>query len=168
MASTIEDRLHRLEATEAIRDLKARYLAACDAKDPEGVRACFADGGIEIDYGPIGSFDNADDLVAIYRKMACHPHMVEMHHGSNPRIEVLDTDTARGRWSMQYQLINTREMTLTQLGGEYDDEYRFTPDGWRIGATRFQVSSTLVLELSEEVIKCLVAGRKAPVWQRAG
>lgn len=69
---------------------------------------------------------------------------------------------------MQYQLINTREMTLTQLGGEYEDEYRLTPDGWRISATRFQVTSTLVLELSEEVIKCLVAGRKAPVWQRAG
>lgn len=97
MDNATEARLRRLEHAESIRDLKARYLAACDAKDPEGVRACFADGEIEIDYGPIGSFDNADDLVAVYRKMACHPHMVEMHHGSNPRIEVLDTKTARGR-----------------------------------------------------------------------
>lgn len=31
----IEERLQRLEDDRAIRDLKARYLRACDSKDPD-------------------------------------------------------------------------------------------------------------------------------------
>lgn len=162
MNDIVEDRLRRLEDAEAIRNLKARYLACCDAKDPEGVRACFADGPVAIDYGPIGRFENADDLVAVYAEIACHPHMVELHHGANPRIEVTGDDTAEGRWSVHYQLINTRDMTLTQFAGEYEDAYRRTPAGWRIGATRFAVTSALVVELGESALKRLLADNRAP------
>ena len=90
----LAQRLHRLEAAEAIRNLKARYLAACDRKDPATMRACFADGTVEIDYGAVGCFDNADALVALYTQMACHDHMVELHHGSNPQISVTAEDAA--------------------------------------------------------------------------
>ena len=156
------DRLARLEAREAIRDLKSRYFAACDAKDPAGMRACFADGPVRIDYGRVGTFDRADALVEVYRQMACHPHMVEMHHGANPQIEVLDGERARGTWSLHYQLINTAEHTLTQLGGHYEDEYRLTAGGWKIVATTFTPTSTLVLQLGEVATKLVFAGRAPP------
>lgn len=158
----IEDRIRRLEDIEAIRALKARYLACCDAKDPDGVRACFADGPITIEYGPIGSFETADDLVAVYTEIACHEHMVEMHHGVNPRIELTGGDSAHGRWNVHYQLINTRDMTLTQLAGEYRDEYRRTPAGWRISATRFAVTSALSVTLGEDALKLLLASNQPP------
>ena len=41
---TLEQRLARLEAIEDIGQLKARYLHACDRKDPDAVRACFVTG----------------------------------------------------------------------------------------------------------------------------
>ncbi len=163
MRDSLEDRIARLEAIEAIRALKARYLAACDAKDPEAVRACFADGPVHIDYGAIGTFDNADDLVKIYTDIACHPHMLEMHHGSNPRIELTDSHTAEGAWSMQYQLINSNDMTLTQIGGVYLDEYRLIEGEWKITSTHFSAESTLAVELGEAALKKMFAGRRMPM-----
>ncbi len=160
MSESLEKRLAQLEAIEQIRTLKSRYLACCDAKDPEGMRACFADGRVHIDYGAVGTFDNADDLKTLYTQMACHPHMVEMHHGSNPRIEMIDASHARGRWALTYQLINTQMNTLTQLGGEYEDEYQLFGSEWKIVATRFTVTSTLAVQLSETAMQPLFAGRQ--------
>ncbi len=154
MPNDLEQRLNELEAHNAIRELKARYLACCDAKDTAGFRAAFMDGKIDIDYGPIGCFDNADALVAVFRQIACHPHMLEWHHGSNPQIELLTPDHATGRWSLQYQLINTQDNTLTQLGGEYEDEYRLSDAGWKISATRFRPRTTLVLALQDGALSC--------------
>lgn len=155
------ERLDRLEAILAIQQLKARYLAACDAKDCDSFRACFADGAVAIDYGPIGQFDNADALTAVFREIGCQAHMLEWHHASNPQIELLSADHARGRWSLHYQLIDTREQTLTQLGGEYADEYRREADGWKMTATRFSPRNRLQLSLGAQAIATLAAGRAA-------
>lgn len=160
--NNLATRLQQLENREAIRALKARYLACCDAKDPAGVRACFVDGPAAIDYGPIGRFETADDLVSVYTDIACHDHMVEMHHGVNPRIEITGPDSARGWWTVHYQLINTQEMTLTQIGGEYEDGYRKTADGWKISATRMVATSALAIELGTDALKCLLASNQAP------
>jgi hypothetical protein len=159
MSTDIERRLARLEALEAIRALKARYLACCDRKDPAGMRACFADGPVRIDYGAVGHFEDADSLVRLYTEVACHPHMVELHHGMNPQIEVLDADHARGSWSLHYFLINTQANQATQLAGYYEDEYRKVGGAWKISATRFVATSTLVLELKADSLKALFAGR---------
>ena len=157
----LEEQLIRLQDAEAIRALKARYLFACDSKDPKAMRACFLDGKVNIDYGAIGKFDSADALVALFTKLACHDHIVEMHHGVNPQIQVAGDGTAKARWGLHYQQINTKERTLTQLGAYYDDKYRMR-DGWKIAETRCVVTSTLVLQLGEDAIKALVIGR-APV-----
>lgn len=150
-------RVRQLESIEEIQRLKAHYLASCDAKKPADVRSCFADGRVHIDYGVVGVFDSADALVEVYEKAACHPHMVEMHHGVNPQITILDCDNASGRWGLQYQLINTQDNTLTQLGGFYEDEYKRTSDGWKISSTRFEVTSTLVVSLGESMATVLAA-----------
>ncbi len=157
--SSLAQRLDRLEALEAIRELKHRYLACCDAKDPQGMRACFADGPVPIDYGAVGTFENADALQEIYTQIACHPHMVEIHHGANPRIELSGPDAASGEWSMQYQLINTQEQTLTQLAGRYEDEYHRFDGVWKISATRFVATSSLSLELGPAAVAVRFAGR---------
>lgn len=156
---SLEQRLTMLEDAAAIRSLKARYLACCDAKDPAGMRACFVDGPVAIDYGVLGTFDRADALVEIFKQIGCHPHMVEMHHGVNPQISVKSADHAEGRWGLHYQLINTRDSTLTQLGAYYEDEYRKTVAGWKMSATKCVVTSMLVLKLSADAAQAMVIGR---------
>ncbi len=160
----IDDELRRrlqvLEDRVAICELKAEYLAACDAKDPRRVRACFADGPVEIDYGAVGCFDRADALVEVFTRLGCHPHMVEIHQGFNPRIECIGGDAAQGHWGLHYQLIDTRERRLTQLAGYYEDRYGRAADGrWKITASRSVITSTLVLVLGEETMAALVVGR---------
>ena len=156
---TLEQRLARLEAIEAIRQLKHRYLAVCDAKDPIAMRACFVDGPMHIDYGVVGIFENADAVAKIFAELGCQPHILEMHHGSNPQIEVLDDSHAKGSWSLHYQQINTQTHVLTQLGATYEDEYLLTPAGWRISRTVCRQNSTLVLQLGEDAIQALIKGR---------
>ena len=158
-ANALEARIAALEDIEAIRSLKARYLSCCDRKDPKGMRACFADGPVHIDYGRVGTFDNADALVAVYTQIACHDHMVEMHHGANPQIERVDEALARGTWSLHYFLIDTRARTLTQLAGYYEDEYRKAGGGWKISKTRFVATSSLASDIGEGVAKVMFAGR---------
>ncbi len=158
----LEQRLQKLEDAEAIRALKARYLFCCDRKDPKGMRACFADTNVHIDYGVVGTFDNADALVKIYTQIACHDHMVEMHHGSNPQIEVQSATQARGTWSLHYFLINTQTKGLTQLAGYYEDEYRKEGGSWKISRTRFVATSTLAMDYTDNVAKALFAGRSVP------
>jgi hypothetical protein len=161
---SLEIRLSRLEDAEAIRSLKAHYFACCDKKDPEGMRDCFVPGTVHIDYGRIGVFDNRDQLVAIFSQLGCHPHIVEMHHGVNPEITVLDAQHARGTWGLHYQMINTQDRTITQLGAYYDDEYRKVDGLWKITSTRCVVTSTLVVSY-EGAAGVLFAGIQPPAAQ---
>jgi len=153
-----EARLRVLEDLEALRQLKARYFHCCDQKDPQGMRDCFAPGPVLIDYGQIGVFDDREQLLEVFERLGCHPHIVEMHHGVNPQLTVLDETQARGSWGLHYQQINLQERTLTQLGAYYQDEYRKIDGAWKIAKTRCVVTSTLVLAIAD-VAKVLAAGR---------
>ena len=110
---SLEQRIAALEAIEAIRQLKARYFRACDTKQPGEVVQCFAPGEIELRYGRIGNFSDREHMVAVFSELACRDHIVEMHHGQNPRIEMLDADNATGVWGLYYYLIDTRQQTVT-------------------------------------------------------
>jgi SnoaL-like domain len=162
MDQTLEERLRRLEDIEEIRALKSRYFYCCDRKDAKGMRACFKDGTCYIDYGAVGKFDNADALAEVFQQVGCHDYMVEMHHGMNPQIEMLDATRARGTWKLHYFLINTRDRSATQLGGYYEDEYQVVNGAWKISRTRFVATSTLAMDLGEGIAKILFAGGVPP------
>ena len=134
-----EQRLARLEALEAIRQLKHRYLNACDLKEVEVIRACFASGPITIDYGPLGCFHDRDSFIALYQSLACQPQVRDSHHGANPEIELTADDTARGRWSLCYFNLDAETGLTRRLGVIYDDEYRCIAGAWKIVTTRSRI-----------------------------
>ncbi len=158
----LEHRIAVLEDIEAIRQLKHRYFFACDQKRPADVLACFAAGTVAIDYGRIGVFDNAADMLAVFTALACQEHIVEMHHAQNPQISVLDATRAEATWGLYYFMINTRERSVTQLGGYYLDGYRKIGGEWKISSTVFHVTSTQILDLGEGMARVIFAGRNAP------
>ncbi|MES2257454.1 MAG: nuclear transport factor 2 family protein [Pseudomonadota bacterium] len=149
----------RIEATEAIRQLKARYFFYCDQKDPDGMRACFAEGEVAIDYGAVGRFTNRDTLVDVFMQLGCHEHIVDMHHGVNPDITIVDAENARGIWGLHFQQIDTQKQTVTQLGAYYNDEYRKIDGAWKISATRCTVTSTMVSSIADGQPRIIFAGR---------
>ena len=147
---SINQRLTRLEAFDAIKTLKATYLMACDTKDPALMRDCFIEGELMIDYGPVGQFNDREQLVQIFTDVGCHPHMLESHHGHNPIIELIDSHYAKGNWELAYQVLNSREKKLTQITMIYRDEYRCVDGHWKISATTTHTLSTLVYDISNE------------------
>jgi len=145
---TIEERLQRLEDDRAIRDLKARYLRACDSKDPDGVRACLTpDAAIRYDGFP--PFDNREDFVAVYRKFGCVPGVFDMHHAANGVIECDGQDHATGQWALTFHTINLAHRTVTQFGIEYDDVYVRQDGRWWIAESTSHRKSVLVQTVDE-------------------
>lgn len=141
---TVEQRLQRLEDDRAIRDLKARYLRACDTKDPETVHDCLIPHGAIIAYEGFPPFDNRDDFVAIYAQMGCAPGIFDIHHGANGIINIESEARATGNWSLYFHNINLAARTLTQMGVEYDDVYVKQDGRWWISETRTKRLSCLI------------------------
>jgi SnoaL-like domain len=153
---SIEERLQKLEDDRAIRDLKARYLRACDTKDPEGVRDTLLPGGAIIAYDGFPAFDNRDDFVAIYAQMGCAPGIFDIHHGANGVISFDSNDRATGQWSLFFHNINLGAKSLTQMGLEYDDVYVKQDGRWWIAETRTKRLSCLI-HMVDEAGKASVA-----------
>jgi hypothetical protein len=155
----LERRLRRLEDVEAIRKLKARYLNACDSQDPEGASRCFADGKILIDMGHVGRFEHRDQFAALYRAAGCHPHMLDMHHGTNSEIEILDDTRARGLWALEYRNINTQERTVTFLSSIYHDEYVKVGQEWKISSCRTEFKTALHCSYASGTLEAALVGK---------
>lgn len=141
---TVEERLQRLEDDRAIRDLKARYLRACDQKDPDTVRDTLLPDGAIIAYDGFPPFTNRDDFVAIYRQMGCSPDIFDIHHAANGIITFETPNRARGHWSLFFHNIHLGQRTLTQMGVEYEDVYVKEDGRWWIAETRSRRTSCLI------------------------
>ena len=162
MSEALEQRIARLEAIEAVKQLKYRYFRACDRKQPEVVRACFAPGEIDLQYGRIGNFSHRDDMVAVFSELACQDHIVEMHHGQNPEVTLVDADNATATWGLYYYMVDTRRNVVTQLGGFYDDAYVRIDGEWLISRSHYEVSSTAIYNLADGPVQTVFAGAAAP------
>ncbi|MFC8042558.1 nuclear transport factor 2 family protein [Nocardia sp. NPDC057353] len=133
-------RLDDLDRVEAIKQLKYRYFRACDAKDATAFRGCFVRAGARIDYGPLGAYDDAGPLAAIFGTVAGHrvdgEYVVfDMHHGGHPDITLTSATTATGRWTLKFRQVNLLDRTETLMTGEYHDEYLLEDGAWRMSAS---------------------------------
>lgn len=151
-----------LRNIEAIRTQKFRYLNACDDKQPDLVRDCFAPGSVDINFGHIGKFDSREAFVAVFVELGCHDHIVDMHHAENMIVDLTGPDSASARVGLRFHSINTRDRTSVQLGGHYFDEYRRRDGQWLITASRFLVRSALIKDFSGDCEKVVWAGNSMP------
>ncbi|KRW57443.1 nuclear transport factor 2 family protein [Pseudomonas sp. TTU2014-080ASC] len=150
----LSQRIARLEALEAIRRVKHCYLNSCDLKDVEQIRNCFADGEVDIDFGPLGRYRHRDDFIEMYSRLACQPRVIDSHHGANPEIDLLSESEARGRWALSYFNLDAETGATRRLGVIYHDRYRCIDGQWKIVACK----STVIAE---------VCGQHQPVSAQA-
>ena len=155
-------RIQRLEDIDAIRQLKARYLHACDRKNVDAIRSCFGSGQVMIDYGAIGSFDNREEFLAVYTEKACRPNVIDMHHSHNGQIEWISAEEAIGTWDLYFYQIDTETGTLIQLGGYYKDRYGREGSEWVMLETTFVVTSTHVSSVAGGELTALFSGVAPP------
>lgn len=168
----LEQRIQRLEDIEAIKQLKYRYLHACDRRDIAGIRACFAEGKVHIDFGQIGVFDSREGLIEVFTQMACHEHVIDTHHAQNPQVELLGDGCnrqAKATVDLYFYQVNTQTQVLTMLTGYYTDVYAWQGHAangngaWVIVETTFHPVTSVVQQLTGEPgahgMQVLMAGR---------
>lgn len=156
---SLVERLERLEAIEAIRQLKARYLNACDQQDPQGASRCFAESGVLIDMGHLGVFHDRDEFAAMYRAAGCHEYILDLHQGANPEIELVSPSSARALWSLNYRNINTRDRSVTFISLLYHDEYVKLAGEWKIVTCRVEYKTALHLSYAAGTLQTLLAAK---------
>ena len=135
---------------EAIQQVKYRYLRAMDTKHWDE----FAETMTEDIVGAYGSslgkelhFDNRKDLVE-YLSSAMGPGVVTEHRVTHPEITV-DGDTASAIWYLQDRVI-VAEFDFMLIGAAfYRDQYRRTPDGWRISATGYDRTYEVTMSVAD-------------------
>jgi hypothetical protein len=152
MTISLEDvaaRLAALEDKEAIRELKARYLRACDLKQPDIVRECFAPGPIRIAYENFPEFTDRDAFVDIYREMGCKPGVFDIHHATNWEITLHGNERASGKWSLNFRTILLDVRQVVRLAVEYDDIYEKRDGRWMMIESVSRITSMLAEQVSD-------------------
>ncbi len=124
--ASLADRVARLEAIEAIKQLKATYCLHCDDNyDPDAIAALFVEDAVW-DGGRkrgrlVGRAAIRDFFAGVSGKIVFAAHLL-----INPIIEVRG-DTATGRWRMLMPHMtreNDREETRWQLVAYHDEFVR--------------------------------------------
>lgn len=155
----LEVRIQKLEDIEAIKQLKARYWFACDQRDAQGIKDCFVDDKLLIDFGFIGQFTDINKFISLFLEMTDKPSHIDLHHGLAPEIEITNAVSAKGRWRMQFQLIETQTQVVQFMGGYYQDTYRKDEGGWKIETTEYTLTFNLMMQKdSADVIKLIEMG----------
>lgn len=158
---SIEERLQHLEDDRAIRDLKSRYLRACDSQAPDEVRDTLLPDA-RIEYEGFPPFDNRDAFVEIYRQFGCAPGIHDIHHGANGIVTFDGPDSASGQWSLTFHNVNLAQRTITQFGVEYEDRYVRQKGRWWIAETRSRRKSVVIESVDAEGRPVVVAMGAAP------
>ena len=130
----------RLEAIEAIKQLKARYFRCMDTKDWDGFADQFAPDAVMDVSGEMG--DGADPEVGIIRNnreiaafvRGAVGDVLTVHHGHMPEIEITSNTTARGVWSMGDMLRWPEGAPMHEMHGygHYHETYEKVDGRWRI------------------------------------
>ena len=148
----LASRVQALEDIEAIKRLKAHWWFACDTRDLSGMRACYDADDFLIDFGFIGEFTDMDAFIEVFESLACHPTHVDMHHGTAPEIEMTGPDSAKGRWRMRFQLLETENRHGQLMSGYYEDVYARVNGEWKMRVSKYTLMPNLFLSSSDGVV----------------
>ncbi len=142
MSDNLEQRIHKLEAYEAVRQLKADYCRWADEDSDEAGRrfaALFTTDGVLDEGEELGVVRGREALYRLHRSL-WQDMRLNQHLALSPSIEI-QGETATAHWRL-LQL-----MSLPQSGTEqafwacgfYDDRYALTDEGWRISEVKADV-----------------------------
>lgn len=133
--SELLQRLARVEAGEAIRNLVGCYAEAADLRnDPVIMATLFVDDA-QWQCEGFGCFHGRDEITRELARVARDRILWSLHVMGQPSIEwAPEGDRARVRWVL-WEMANLKsaqgETRDHWIGGRYDSEAQLTPQGWR-------------------------------------
>lgn len=139
---TLAQRLDRLESIEAIRQLKARYCAACDEDhDPQKLGPLFDDDAVW-EAGGIGRYEGRGAIEAYFAQVRGSGRLRNSaHHAVNPIIEV-NGDEASGLWRLiMLYTANVPDDGVQhfRIIGWYRETYRRSAGAWRFRSLHCEI-----------------------------
>jgi hypothetical protein len=140
--ATLEQRVARLEAIEAIRQLKARYCAYCDDNyDPDGIAGLFTEDGVW-DGESFGRYVGREAIRGFFQR-ASHEITFAAHLVMNPIIDITDPGHATGKW----RLIMPATVRLVDgtsearwLVNSYDESYATVEGAWKFRTMKIHIN----------------------------
>jgi hypothetical protein len=114
---------------EQLKQLKARYAAACDADyAPDALAELFTEDAIW-DGGFMGHASTREGIRAFFAN-ASNLVSFAVHGISNPILEI-DGDRATGRWYLHQPMAMKGTELAYWFCAQYEDEYVRTEQGWK-------------------------------------
>lgn len=158
---TLEQRIGRLEAINAIKALKHEYFRAADAKDPARMAVLLTE-DFEAVFPGIAHWKGHKEYMEAFteRSSTKTPDgqwvWNEMHFGQHGDVTIVDDDTATGRWSLHYVQADLSNgptgKTFTALSLEYEDVYVRREGRWLISRCIGRPKATIVQPLAEGAV----------------
>ena len=141
MDDDLRSRIARIEAIEAIKNLKARYCAFCDDRyDPEGIAGLFTEDGVW-EGESFGRYQGRDAIRDYFARISGEI-IFAAHLAINPVIDMLGDETAVGRWRLimpcTVQTDGAKEARW--LMGAYVDTYRKSGGSWLFTSLKFRIN----------------------------
>ncbi len=130
-AEELVRRVQTLEDIEAVKKLKARYCAYCDAGyDADGIASLFTADGVW-DGGPFGKYEGQEAICTFFRG-ASKIFPFTLHYVMNPLIEV-QGQSATGRWYLLQPatLTEGNQHQAVWLAARYEEEYVKVGGEWK-------------------------------------
>jgi len=138
----LEQRVHELEAKEAIRELRHNYAYYADNGDWEGFLSLFTeDASIEYSDDNDRSSRHGKEELEEYTKEITKRVEFSAHMMHNPVITV-EGDEARATWYFEVPELLADESAL-RMQGRYEEEYRLVNGEWRISCSRPRFNYTV-------------------------
>lgn len=128
-----------LVAIEQIKQLKHRYFRALDTGDLDALRACFTENATALFIGnKTTELEGSDKIVNLIAGHATSSHLVALHQGHHPEINITSDVTAEGIWYLQDMFLNLKERTTARGAAFYKDQYVKADGEWKIQHTLYE------------------------------
>lgn len=119
---TLEERVIRLEDTEAIRFLQAKYQRSLDTRDFDSLAECFAEDVVS-SYGNGSMSYKGKDAVMEFLIGAMTPSMPSTHLIHGGEIDILSSYEAEAKWYLEDYLLHQKYKMKLHGAAIYEVKY---------------------------------------------
>ncbi|MCG8590870.1 MAG: nuclear transport factor 2 family protein [Proteobacteria bacterium] len=126
-----------LEAIEAIKQLKYKYMRCLDTKRWDEIAECFTPDAEAAYSGGKYSFEGRDAIVQFLRDAMGSDSFLSSHQVHHPEIRFTSDTEATGTWALQDVVIDQRFEITIRGAAFYEDEYVCVDGEWKIRRTGY-------------------------------
>lgn len=130
--------LEELEAIEAIKRLKYKYMRCIDRKEWEELADCFTEDATAAYSGGKYAYTGAPAILEFLSKAMGAPSFHSSHRVHHPEIELTSDTTATGTWALEDVVIESKLNFTLRGAAFYFDQYKKVDGQWKIKHTGYE------------------------------